>query len=167
MIAVFFIRIATIIAVFTKMSYIWVLMRIATMVAVLTKRFNFFIFLASTAIMIAVLTKRSISESVLTEDCDHESQFIRPPCPLIPNDLEYFPGLNTNKTHREHKQNEICKKIDPPKKFPKAPPLILGGGLPAPLSTPIATWPHRLTHELLCVGVKIEGRAMSGVGKDK
>ena len=46
-----------------------------------------------TATMIVVLTKWPISECVLVEDCD-----------------------------REHKQNEIYKKVDPKKQIPWAPP---------------------------------------------
>jgi len=62
--------------------------------------------------MIAALIKCHISESVLTEDCDHESQssyqhqhqYHQHARPLTSNDLLCFSYTNINKTHREHGQ---------------------------------------------------------------
>ena len=76
LIIVLFIRTVIMIAVFTKMSYIWVFMRTATMITVLTKCL-IWVFCEDCDhghTMITVLIKCPISKSVFTENCDHKSQ---------------------------------------------------------------------------------------------
>ena len=144
MIAILFIRTVIMIILFTKMSYIWVFMRIVTMIAVWWSQSSqntlfFFIRIACD------LTKCPIFESVLTENCDHESQF----------SYQYHHHQQTPvHWHRmilmlfrsKHKQissrirtNELCKRL--------ILKTIFMGSAPDPLPTPILTWPRRSTRE--------------------
>ena len=73
MITVLFIRTATMIAVFTKMSCTWVFKMTAIMVVVLTKC-SIFEFLWRLRPWSWSSQNALFSESVLTEDCDYESR---------------------------------------------------------------------------------------------
>ena len=119
MVAFLFIKTATMITVFTKMSYFSVFMR---MVALLTKcpMFEFLLGVQpwSQSSQNVLFLSQSSQRTVIMSRNPYISVviIIRPPSTNIKWFLMFFRS-NTNKNHCEHEQNEICKKVDHQKKF--------------------------------------------------